>query len=119
MLKQVLLFVTLLVFGGAAYAQTGAAQVQGAVTDATGAVVPNAAVTLKNTQTGNQFETKTNEVGFFIFPSVQTGEYKLSVAASGLQKWEGQATLRAGQQAVINVLLQVAQAVEQVTVVGN
>ena len=56
---------------GAAYAQTGAAQVQGIVTDTSGAVIPNAVVLLDNPQTGGKFETKTNGSGFYIFPSVR------------------------------------------------
>ena len=41
------------------------------------------------------------------------------MSAPGLQKWEAQATLHAGQEAVINAALQVAQSAEQVTVAGN
>src|SRR4051794_14151725 len=100
-------------------AQTGAAQIQGTVADTSGAVIPTAVVTLTNPQTGNRLETTTSAAGAFVFPSLQTGEYKLTVSAPGLQKWEGEATLRAGQQAVINATLQVAQAAEQVTVVGD
>src|ERR1051325_827610 len=108
-----------LIAGLNAYGQTGAAQIQGTVTDASGAVIPNAVVTATNTQTANRFDTTTNSVGSFVFPSLQAGEYILTVTSPGLQKWEGKATLRAGQQAVINVALKIAQAAEQVTVVGN
>src|SRR5262249_4054066 len=75
--------------------------------------------TLVNAQTGNKFETSPNSAGAFVFPSLQPGEYMLTVSAPGLQRWEGQATLRAGQQAVINPTLKVAQAAEQVTVMGD
>src|SRR4051794_9177994 len=94
------------VAGGTLYAQTGTGQIQGTVTDASGAVIPSAAITLTNAQTANRFETTTNSVGSFVFPSVQAGEYKLTVSAPGLQRWEAQATLRAGQEAVINAALQ-------------
>src|SRR4051812_6106275 len=80
------------------HAQTGAAQLQGTVSDSTGAVVPNAAVALSNPQTGGKFETTTNGTGVYIFPSIQAGDYKLNVSAAGLQKWEANATLRAGQE---------------------
>ncbi|MFN7922793.1 MAG: carboxypeptidase regulatory-like domain-containing protein [Bryobacteraceae bacterium] len=103
----------------AGYAQTGAAQIQGTVTDVTGAVIAGATVTVENTRTGGRFESSSNSAGTYQFPTLQAGDYKLTVTAAGLQKWEGQATLRAGQQAVINATLQVAQAAEQVTVVGN
>jgi len=110
-----LFFLTL----SAAYAQTGAAQIQGTVSDSSGAVVPNADVSLDNPQTGAKLETKTNGAGLYIFPSIQTGDYKLIVSAPGLQKWEAQATLLAGQDAVVNVQLKIGQSTEQVTVVGN
>jgi hypothetical protein len=88
MLKRVLLSTIFLTFASVgAYAQTGVAQIQGVVTDATGAVIPNAAVALDNTQTGIKFATTTSAVGFFVFPSLQTGEYKLTVSVPGLQKW--------------------------------
>ena len=101
------------------HAQTGVAQIQGVVADASGAVIPGAIVALSNTQTGSKFETTTSAVGFFVLPSLQPGDYKLEVTAPGLRKWEGQVTLRAGQQAVVNASLQVAQSAEQVTVMGN
>ena len=41
---------------GIAYAQTGAAQVQGIVSDSSGAVIPNAVVLLENPQTGRSEE---------------------------------------------------------------
>jgi hypothetical protein len=120
MRNRVLLSAALLLLAAVSlHAQTGVAQIQGVATDATGAVVPNAAVALANAQTGIKFETTTNAVGFYVFPSLQSGDYRLTITAPGLQKWEGQATLRAGQEAVIDATLQVAQANEQVTVVGN
>ena len=120
MLKKILLYTTLLVLPSVAvHAQTGVGQIQGVVADASGAVIPGAIVALSNTQTGSKFETTTSAVGFYVLPSLKPGDYKLAVTSPGLQKWEGQVTLRAGQQAVVNASLQVAQSAEQVTVMGN
>ena len=102
-----------------AIAQTGVGQIQGTVTDSTGAVLPSAPVSLSHVQTANKFDSTTSSAGVFIFPSLQPGNYKLSVSAPGLQRWEGTVLLRAGQEAVIDVSLQVAGTTEQVTVVGN
>lgn len=102
-----------------AAAQTGAGQIQGVVSDSTGAVIPNAAVSLDNAATGSKLDTTTSSAGAYLFPTLQPGEYKLTISAAGLQRWEGTTTVRAGQQAVVNASLQVAQATEQVTVVGN
>ena len=117
--RGISLFLPLILAGWACFAQTGVGQIQGEVTDASGAVIPNAVVAIDNPQTGNRLQTTTSSAGIYVFPSLQSGDYKLTITAAGLQKWEGQATLRAGQQAVINASLQVAQATEQVTVVGN
>src|SRR6266516_636879 len=122
MLKRVLLSTTslsLLLFTAALHAQTGVGQIQGTVNDASGAVIPNASVSLQHVQTANKFDTKTSSVGFFVFPSLQSGDYKLTISAPGLQKWEGQVLLRVGQQAVINASLHISRAAEQVTVVGD
>jgi hypothetical protein len=100
-------------------AQTGVGQIQGTVIDASGAAVPNAAVALEHVQTANKFQTTTSGTGFFVFPSLQTGEYRLTVTSAGMQQWQGQVLLQVGQQAVVNPSLQVARAAEQVTVAGD
>src|SRR5215470_20159437 len=101
------------------HAQTGVGQIQGTVTDLTGAVVPRASVILENVRTENRFDTVTNESGFYTFPSLSAGDYKLTISAPGMQKWEGTATLVAGQRGVIDVTLSVGRAAEQVTVAGD
>src|SRR5207245_1873521 len=92
MLKRVLLSTSfsLVLFATALRAQTGVGQIQGTVNDASGAVIPNASVSLQHVQTANRFDTTTSSVGFFVFPSLQSGDYKLTISAPGLQKWEGQ-----------------------------
>jgi hypothetical protein len=120
MFTRMLQYITLFVLAAAAvYAQTGVGQIQGVVADSSGAVIPNALVALDSAGTGNKFETRTSGVGFYVFPSLQPGEYKMTVTVPGMQKWEGQTTLRTGQQAVIDAALQVAQSADQVTVAGD
>src|SRR5437588_5123124 len=100
-------------------AQTGVGQIQGTVTDPSGAIVPNAAVTLENVLTDNRFKTTTSESGFYVFPSLVPAEYRLTIVVPGMQKWEGKANLVAGQRAVINAGLEISRATEQVTVAGD
>jgi protocatechuate 3,4-dioxygenase beta subunit len=78
MLKTALVF---LVIALAAFAQNSG--VQGQVTDSSGAVVPNAAVTLTNLETGVALRYATNEQGLYIAPSLNPGRYKIEAAASG------------------------------------
>ena len=66
-----------------AVAQVDTGVIQGTVRDASGAVVPGANVTLLNVDTGISFQTKTNEVGSYQFPSVRIGGYTLVAEASG------------------------------------
>jgi hypothetical protein len=120
MVKRVCgLFLCLCLFAALAAAQTGAGEVQGTVTDPTGAVIPGATVTLTNVLTDNRYESTTSQVGFYVFPSLVPGEYKLVVTATGMQRWEGRAVLSAGQRAVIEVKLEIGRATEQVTVAGD
>ena len=66
-----------------AFAQVDTASVQGTVRDATGAVVPAATVTLLNVDMGVSFQTKTNDVGIYQFPSVRIGRYTIVAEATG------------------------------------
>src|SRR5215475_9606046 len=72
-----------------ARSQTTMGGVSGTVRDQTGAVIPNAAVVLTNTSTNVVAKTVTNEVGFYIFPSVAPGTYTLSAQSPGMQRFEG------------------------------
>jgi hypothetical protein len=116
MLKRVLLAI---LFAGAMHAQTGVGQIQGTVSDVSSAAVPNAAVALEHVQTANKFQTTTNDIGFFVFPSLQTGDYRLTVTSPGMQQWQGQVLLQVGQQAIVNPTLQIARAADQITVAGD
>src|SRR5262245_8812046 len=99
-------------------AQTGVAQLQGTVSDASGALIPGAPIALEHVQTGNKFQTTGNEAGFFVFPSLVPGGYRLTVDFAGMDKWQGEVTLQVGQRVVVNPVLQVGHAKQEVTVVG-
>jgi len=77
----------LLLFQAALYAQT-TGTLTGTVYDQTGAVVPNARVTLKNQASGVVRETTSNEVGYFTFASIIPGTYALRVEVEGFKAWE-------------------------------
>jgi hypothetical protein len=100
-------------------AQTGVGQIQGTVRDPTGAVIPNASLALEHTPTHNQFQTTSSSAGFFTFPSLQPGPYRLEATATGMQKWQGDVVLQVGQQAEVNLEMKVTSATEQVTVLGD
>lgn len=86
----------------------------GRVTDATGAVIPGAAVTVTNTGTGVSIALNTNENGLYQALNLIPGTYKVSVTAPGFQTVlrEGIA-LEGSQQVRVDVALQVGS-VEQI-----
>ena len=87
-------FVTLLfavaLFGLAqpTLAQQTSATLTGTVFDASGAVVGEATVTLKNEASGDTRTTISNSEGFFTFAAVPPASYSLTVEQAGFKTWE-------------------------------
>ena len=71
-----------------AHAQVVGGTITGTVLDPTGAVVPNAKVTVRNTDTGAQRILTTDNSGRFSAPSVPVGAYKVSVQAGTFSPFE-------------------------------
>ena len=101
------------------YAQTGNGSIQGTVKDVSGAVIPGAKVVLVHLDTNRQYETTTNGVGFYVFPSVLIGNYKLTVSAPGMETWEGKLLLQVLQTATVDPVLKVGATATTVTVAGD
>ena len=63
------------------------ATITGTVTDPTGAVVPNAAISLTNPATGQVRQGVSNGAGAYSFPNVGVGTYTITATATGFQKY--------------------------------
>ena len=84
-------------------AQTITANINGTVTDPTGAVVPNAKVSATNVDTGIDTETTTNSDGIYNIRFLQIGSYKVSIVAAGFATpTYGPFVLETGQNAKID-----------------
>src|SRR6202789_1436113 len=70
-----------------AYAQENA-ELTGSVTDPTGAVIPNARVTITNPATGETRSTASNGAGLYDFSGLNHGTYTLKVEASGFKQYQ-------------------------------
>ena len=81
------LSVVLFLFASAAFCQSQNANVGGRVTDASGASVPNATVTLSQAERSLQTKVQTDNDGRYDFPNVAPGTYDLSVAAPGFTEY--------------------------------
>jgi hypothetical protein len=75
----------LLLFLGSANAQFKAG-IQGTVTDSGGGLVPEAKVTLLNTETGKTQETTTSAEGFYRLAGLPPAKYKLTVEKAGYKQ---------------------------------
>src|ERR1700730_4096029 len=95
-------------------AQAITAKVVGTVTDASGAAVPGAGVTIQSVQTNQSRSTKANDVGNYEFSFLPIGSYTLTVEAAGFQKAEVTPfQLSVDQTARVNVQLNVGEVSER------
>jgi hypothetical protein len=76
----------LLALPAAALAQSGDGSIQGTITDKTGAVIPNATVSVLSTDTGVEVLKTTNKAGDFNVSPLQAGHYTVTVTAKGFQR---------------------------------
>src|SRR5579859_2452706 len=79
-------FILLLVQNRSAFGQVDEGAITGTVQDSTGAVVPDAQVTLVNTDVGLTLETKSSSSGGYTFSPVRIGNYTITVTAKGFSK---------------------------------
>jgi hypothetical protein len=71
---------------GQLLAQVDTGTILGTVKDSSGAVVPDAQVTLTNTETGFSQTTKTSGVGSYIFTPIKIGTYTVQATKAGFEK---------------------------------
>jgi hypothetical protein len=90
--------------------------IQGTVTDAKGAVVPDVSVTLHNTGTGVDLKATTNGDGFYRFSSVAPGNYTVNAVHTGFKESVVSVILTTGETRGANIALAVAAAGTNITV---
>jgi hypothetical protein len=70
-----------------ALAQVRSSAITGTITDATGAVVPNAAVVITNQDTNVTLQATSNGAGEYVVPYLAAGRYSVEVKATGFQTY--------------------------------
>jgi hypothetical protein len=89
----------------------------GQVSDATGAAVPGATVTVTNRETGATRKNKTDAAGRFDFPQLKPGAYSVKVEARGFEPQRNDGVFSGlGQKQSVNFALRVAHASETVEI---
>src|SRR6476660_1942687 len=98
-------------------AQSNAADIQGTVKDATGAVVANATVTARNPNTNFTRNATSNDEGLYRIINIPPGDYEITVEAPNFKKAVlSKVTVTVGQAAEVDVTLEPGQITEIVTV---
>ncbi|NWF83566.1 MAG: TonB-dependent receptor [Bryobacteraceae bacterium] len=99
------------------FAQSDRGTLTGTITDQTGAVVPNALVTITNPATGTQLKTVSTETGNYTAPNLAAGLYDITVELQGFRKHEQKGVrVQVAQISRLDVELTVGSTAESVSV---
>lgn len=78
-----MVLVLALMLTGVAASQTTTGSIYGTVTDSSGAVIADAAITARNIATGGIHTAKSNSSGDYVFPAVEPGDYSVDAQFKG------------------------------------
>src|ERR1700687_3615334 len=92
----------------------------GQVSDASGAAVPRATVTVTNKETGLRRSASTDQSGRFNFPQLKPGAYSVKVEAEGFEPLQNDGVSASlGQKQTVDFIVRVAQAKESIEVTSE
>jgi len=104
-------------FASLAAGQTPTAQLTGRIADASGAVIPGAAIIVFNQDTGLKRQTESNEAGNYAVPLLPPGTYRITVEKEGFKPiTRSGITLQVDQTARMDFVLEVGPLTETVEV---
>ncbi len=101
-------------------AQQDQGVITGTIMDATGAVIPGAAVSIRETNTGITVDRQANASGTYVSGPLKVGVYEISVETEGFKKSvRSGVEIHAGDRMGLNFNLEVGNVVEVVEVTGT
>ncbi len=100
------------------YGQQDQGAIQGTITDSSGALIPNANVTLTNTDQGLVLKTTTDGHGVYFFSPIKIGDYSISATAPGFKEIN-QEHLHVDVQQRLNVNLSMIPGSQSQTITVN
>ena len=110
------LMLVLLVLSVTVSAQAPTGIITGTVTDESGAVIPNGAITITNKATGFSRTTGTNAQGLFSAPALPAGDYEVRAEVAGFRTLVRDAAVQTGETTTVNLPMQLGGTKDVVTV---
>jgi hypothetical protein len=102
------------------FAQLDTATIVGTVLDQSGAVIPNAPVSVENQNMGATFNATSNGEGNFIVPVLPIGTYRVTVSAAGFKAHTVEGlTLRVSDRMRVDITLETGSIREKITVASE
>ncbi|HKU75968.1 MAG TPA: carboxypeptidase-like regulatory domain-containing protein, partial [Pyrinomonadaceae bacterium] len=98
---------------------TNLGTIRGSVTDANGAVIPNASVKITDKATGLSRDLTTNGEGNYEAAALKSGTYEVMVVATGFKKTIVETVLNGSEIVRADIKAEVGTQNETVTVTGN
>jgi hypothetical protein len=110
--------VVVFLFAAKVNSQTaGTASIQGVVTDASGALIQNASVTVINVATQVKHSTVTSSGGLYSFPNIAIGTYTVEVTAPGFERYrQTNIVLNVGSSIAVNPTMKIGAANQTIEV---
>ena len=110
-------FAVCIFFTGQLRAQVAGATLSGTINDPSGAVVPNAQVSARNTATGVTRAATTDSAGFYSIPNLLPGSYEVTVTAPGFSTAvQSSIELAVGAQQQLNIPMKIGETTQRVQV---
>ena len=95
--RNIFTLLLLSLLGASAFSQTTSGSLIGTIADKSGAVVSGSTVVAVATATNTSHTTQSDVTGYFAFPTLQPGTYKISVNATGFAPAESVVQVQLGQ----------------------
>src|SRR5437868_6620297 len=109
-----------LILASPVFSQSDRGTLTGTVYDPANALVPNAAVSAKNSATGSEYQTRTTPTGNYTLPQLPVGVYNLTVESAGFSKFIQQGIrVQVAQNVRVDIALQVGSTAESVVVTAE
>ncbi|REJ77365.1 MAG: hypothetical protein DWQ47_13340 [Acidobacteria bacterium] len=105
-----------LLFAAQAFGQATTGNITGIVTDSTGAVVPNATITVSNALTGVSITTTTGDDGVYNVTLLKPGTYKVAATAEGFAETAADVEVQVARSTSANLTLGVGDVSATVTI---